>query len=166
MNRSEMLSQLIESFEMTNRLMHRYFHDKFTGLGVALSQIKLLHALQTEQPATSRELSEKLYLTPGAVTQLVEPLVKAGFVVRTPDIVDRRSVSLTLSKAGEAKLADIRRMHKDMFQAVFETLDDTDLEILLRVQHKMATTLEESMQTQTKKTKNEKEKEKEKQNAS
>jgi DNA-binding MarR family transcriptional regulator len=100
------------------------------------------------------------------VTQLVEPLVKAGFVVRTPDIVDRRSVSLTLSKAGEAKLADIRRMHKDMFQAVFETLDDTELEILLRVQHKMATTLEESMQTQTKKTKNEKEKEKEKQNAS
>jgi DNA-binding MarR family transcriptional regulator len=142
MQRSEIIPRLIESFETTNRLMHRYFHDKFADSGVAPSQIKLLHVLQANQPTTSRQLSGKLYLTPGAVTQLVEPLVVAGYVSRTPDAHDRRSMCLNLTESGEIKLQEIKQSRKELFETIVTTLSTEELELLLNVQHKIVDTLE------------------------
>jgi DNA-binding MarR family transcriptional regulator len=147
MQRNDIIPELIESLELTSRLMHRFFHDKFTDSGIAPSQIRLLHMLQCHQPTTSRELSAKLYLTPGAVTQLVEPLVQNGYVTRTPDAHDRRSICLNLTVQGDMKLNEVRQSRKELFETVVVTLSTDELQLLLAVQHKITETLENKMET-------------------
>ncbi len=146
MQRNEIIPELIESFETTGRLMHRYFHDKFTDGGIAPSQIRLLHTLQGNQPMTSRDLAAKLFLTPGAVTQLVEPLVQSGYITRTPDANDRRSQALTVTGTGEAKLQEVRTAKKELFETLVTKLSTEELELLLSVQHKITDTLEDKIQ--------------------
>lgn len=48
-----------------------------------------------------KDIAEELYLTPGAVSQTVETLVREGILVRVPDEHDRRAVLISLSEKGE-----------------------------------------------------------------
>src|SRR6476646_12235104 len=60
-------------------------------LGLNLTEVKCLGPL-TEGPATVGVIAERLGLTPGAVTRMVDKLERAGYVGREPDPRDGRKV--------------------------------------------------------------------------
>ena len=47
------------------------------------------------------ELSKQLYVTPAAITHLLNPLEDAGFIIREKDPADRRYVLISLSDEGK-----------------------------------------------------------------
>ena len=51
---------------------------------------------------TIKEIAEKLHITSGAVSQIVDKVVHEGLVERIADANDRRSVKVTLSVQGRA----------------------------------------------------------------
>ena len=64
---------------------------------VSGTDLDALEHLEADGPLTQRQLGERLALTSGAVTMLVDRLERAGWVARRPHPTDRRAVLLTLT---------------------------------------------------------------------
>jgi MarR family transcriptional regulator, organic hydroperoxide resistance regulator len=69
-------------------------------LGLSVAQFDLMSTLSEAEGITQRDLAEKLYVTKGNVSGLVDRLVEAGLVLRKGIPGDRRSYALHLTDAG------------------------------------------------------------------
>lgn len=68
-----------------------------TGAGMSPADLDALEYLEAEGPLTQRQLGERLALTSGAITMLVDRLEQGGWVRRGPHPKDRRYVLVELS---------------------------------------------------------------------
>ena len=69
-------------------------------LGVGTTEVVALGHLYQDGPLTPRDLGQLLGLTSGSVTALLDRLGKSGFVSRTQNPNDRRSLLATVTPAG------------------------------------------------------------------
>ena len=78
------------------------------------------------------DLAGRLGLSPGATTELVDRLEKAGHLVRERDLADRRRVRLTASDSARAEVMDRLGALIDGLDAVAEEFDDDEREVVRR----------------------------------
>jgi DNA-binding MarR family transcriptional regulator len=65
---------------------------------VSMAEMKAIDHIQAEGELTPRELGERLSLTSGAVTAVIDRLERAGWVARSPHPTDRRSVVVRMTE--------------------------------------------------------------------
>ena len=78
------------------------------------------------------DLAGRLGLSPGATTELVDRLEKAGHLVRERDLADRRRVRLTASDSAREEVMDRLGALIDGLDAVAEEFDDDEREVVRR----------------------------------
>ena len=71
--------------------------------GINATDLDALEHLEADGPLTQRQLGERLSLTSGAITMLVDRLEAAGWVRRTPHPRDRRATLVELSARAIAR---------------------------------------------------------------
>jgi len=76
--------------------------------GLALAHFRLLHIL-AHAPHHLRELAEKRGVSAATMSRSISTLVEKGWVGRTQDPSDRRSVLIELTPAGRQVLGEIQR---------------------------------------------------------
>jgi DNA-binding MarR family transcriptional regulator len=81
--------------------------DLFEAIGaleLTLTQIKLLHHLEDQQPRelTLKEAAELVHVSLPAASRLVDDLVRRGFAQRREDLEDRRMKRVCLTDRGRA----------------------------------------------------------------
>ena len=74
--------------------------------GISPSDLDALEHLEADGALTQRDLGDRLFLTSGAVTMLVDRLERAGWVHRRPHPSDRRYVLIELSSTAAASAPD------------------------------------------------------------
>ena len=85
-------------------------------IGVTPSQAEVLRVLEERGPLALAGLGELLLCETGTgPSRLVDRLVVQGYVVRTEDPSDRRSVRLTLSAAGRAVAARVALVEEELY---------------------------------------------------
>jgi DNA-binding MarR family transcriptional regulator len=75
------------------------------GLGIDPATLDLLSVIRRSGPPyelTTREVSRRTLVTPGAVSQRVARAERAGLVERSPSPASRRAVSVRLTESGHA----------------------------------------------------------------
>src|SRR3954470_23500278 len=72
--------------------------------GITESELDALEYLEADGPLTQRQLGERLLLSSGGITVLVDRLERGGWVKRKPHPTDRRAVLLELDKTALATL--------------------------------------------------------------
>jgi len=72
-------------------------------VGISATDLDALEHLEADGLLTQRDLGERLSLTSGAVTMLVDRLEQAGWVHRRPHPGDRRYVLIELSPLAAAR---------------------------------------------------------------
>lgn len=90
------------------RLQRRVFAaiaGELKAIGLSIPQFDLVSTLTEREGLTQQELAQRLYVTKGNVSGLVDRLVQAGLVERRPIPDDRRSHALHLTEKGR-DLAD------------------------------------------------------------
>jgi DNA-binding MarR family transcriptional regulator len=143
MTRGTRLNQLVELYAATGKLLHAQFQRCFAALGLAPSQVHVLFILgEAQAPLTPKALAQKLHHTPGAITQILEPLVTANLVARTPSLHDRRQIWLTLSDAGKTRLSELQKLRKQLLARLLSDLSDSEITTMLQIQQKMLHTLD------------------------
>jgi len=68
-----------------------------SGAGISPADLDALEHLEADGPLTQRQLGDRLSLTSGAITMLVDRLERGGWVRRRPHPTDRRYVLVELS---------------------------------------------------------------------
>jgi DNA-binding MarR family transcriptional regulator len=112
-------------------LMHYAIAAK---LGLNPADHKCLDFIIESNGVTAGDIQRLTGLTSGAVTAMVDRLVKRGFVMRHVDEQDRRKI-IILPRL--ERLADIEEMFRPMMKSwatVLEQFTDNELEIVLRYQ--------------------------------
>lgn len=69
-------------------------------MSLEASELAALEHLQATGPMTQKRLGERLSISPGAVTAMIDRLESRGHVERTPNPEDRRSAFVLITKAG------------------------------------------------------------------
>jgi DNA-binding MarR family transcriptional regulator len=80
--------------------------------GITATDLDALEHLEADGPLTQRQLGDRLSLTSGAITNLVDRLERAGWVRRRPHPTDRRYLLLELSpKVAQLAPDGLQRYH-------------------------------------------------------
>lgn len=73
------------------------------------------------------DLADEIALTTGGVTRLIDRIVEAGYVQRTPSDSDRRVLYLELTDSGRETLEAACRTHlKDLDEQIFSRLTHSE----------------------------------------
>ncbi|MEV3901436.1 MarR family transcriptional regulator [Mycobacterium sp. NPDC050551] len=74
-------------------------------LGVSPTETQCLYVLARFGPATPGELARRVNLSSGATTRMLDRLLAAGYITRSPDPHDRRRVVIAPAGDGIARVA-------------------------------------------------------------
>ncbi len=97
---------------------HSAMSSRLRAIGLSVAQFDLLSTLTEAEGITQRDLAERLYVTKGNVSGLVDRLVEARLVDRKPIPGDRRSHALHLT-------ADGRRIARQGMEVQQQFVDET-----------------------------------------
>jgi DNA-binding MarR family transcriptional regulator len=130
---------------VTQRLMSVMRHVRHPGPPpepkLSPPQVHLLFTIghKKAEGISMKELAELLHITPGAVTQFVDGLVKKGLVAREGEPSDRRIVILKLTELAKKQMEKFRKEHLASMSRIFEALNDDEIKQLIALFTKMDT---------------------------
>lgn len=102
--------------------------ERWAGLGLTMTQVRVLYTLQMEDGLAAGELAERLNVRPSTVTRIVDGLVRNKLVARDVDESDRRLVRHRLTTRGASVFRELQSMGRERLSKVFERLDDEQVE--------------------------------------
>lgn len=94
----------------------------WAGRGMTLLQLIALHFISALAPVTLTELAEALGTKPPATSAMVDRLIQAGLVCRTPDPQDRRRIQLAVTAAAEPIVGNTDPYTAKRLQAVLHAM--------------------------------------------
>ena len=98
--------------------------EQWAGLGLTMTQVRVLYTLQMEDGLAAGELAERLGVQPSTVTRIVDRLVRNKLVAREVDESDRRLVRHRLTKKGDDVFREMQSMGRERVSEVFGRLSD------------------------------------------
>jgi DNA-binding MarR family transcriptional regulator len=138
MNRKELIQDFFKNMDSMARIgtMHRK-HDHRPKHMPPHAQVGVLFVVSHRGPLSIKEISDIFGMTSSAATQLVNSLVKNKFLARAEDKVDRRKMLVTLTAQGKKIIASAKEYRLKKMTNMFESLTDTELSQLVRIQAKI-----------------------------
>ncbi len=125
-DRKEHIKGLVEDFQALRRAMHTAGGSMQTP-HVTPSQWIVLMFIEQRKKCSVKDVAQALKITSSAATQLIDGLVKSGYVSRKVHTKDRRAVTLTLSKKTVQQVALMKKRVLVKFVTLFSALNDTEL---------------------------------------
>jgi len=111
-----------------------------TSFDITLPRFDLLAQLdRTPQGMTLGELSQRMMVSNGNVTGLVDRLVEQGLIIRRPSPTDRRAQIVSLTARGRKFFRAMARTNADWIGEIFGGLDPDDIASLMKLLAKTKT---------------------------
>ncbi|WP_420101914.1 MarR family winged helix-turn-helix transcriptional regulator [Bosea sp. (in: a-proteobacteria)] len=106
---------------------------RIRAIGLSIPQFDLLSTLTEREGISQSELAERLYVTKGNVSGLVDRLVQAGLVERRAIAGDRRSYAMHLTEEGRRLAEAGLAIQRDFVASTLGRLGGADLAELDRL---------------------------------
>ncbi len=134
MSREDLIQAIMEKMRTSLHAMHVGQSFPLGEVALNMPQVHILASISHRKEGVSvKELAEMLKVTPGAVSQLVDSLVKKDLVTREEDPKDRRSVRIRLTTAVDSKFDKFRQDYFALIYPAFNALRDAEIEQLLKL---------------------------------
>jgi DNA-binding MarR family transcriptional regulator len=105
--------------------------ESWVGLGLTMTQLRVLFLLRAENGLSAGALAERLSVTPSTLTRIVDRLVRNELVRRDADDDDRRLVRHWLTASGRQTVEELERTGRERMNQVFGRLSREQLERLV-----------------------------------
>jgi|SRR3989344_1928849 len=117
---------------------HLFNHKKLSiPHSLTLSQGFVLGFIENQGPASVGEIAVAFSVTSSAATQIIDTLVKRGFLGKKESTDDRRILQITLTKKGKNVIKEFKTAQVDKLKDVLEPLSDNDLKQYLKLSRKV-----------------------------
>jgi DNA-binding MarR family transcriptional regulator len=129
---------------------HRVLHSHFVNstLGLTASQVFILRYLASCPQAKASDIAKAAGLSPGAVTQVCDELVRMGYVERSRSTDDRRVVHVRITQPGREKLDEIRKLRIRQAQSILQQLGQDDVDEFVRIVNRILEIVEKDALSQ------------------
>ena len=111
------------------RLAARVMRDK----GLSVPQFDVLSTLSEREGATQQDIAERLYVTKGNISGLIDRMAEAGLVERRALPNDRRSHALYSTPLGREALARGDALQREMIARTLGQLPDGEIRALYEI---------------------------------
>ena len=128
MQRDQIISEIMASINAMKNKLHARTMSLGHTKGIPHSQWFVLCLIERCPDMGIKEISGMLGITSSATTQLVDELVKNGYVTRKTNSNDKRSLCICLSKKGQKNMAVMKKKYMDVMKRIFSSLSDKELE--------------------------------------
>ncbi|MBP1765183.1 MAG: MarR family transcriptional regulator [Firmicutes bacterium] len=91
--------------------------------GLNTTEFGVLELLYNKGPYPLQQIGDKILITSGTITYVVDKLEKKGLIVRKPCDTDRRIIYAEITEAGREKMSEILPSH---YNAIAEALNGLD----------------------------------------
>ncbi len=128
-NREFIIQEIFENMDSMRQTMFKQKKVSPADFGISPAQGIVLHTIANRSSLSITDIAEILRVSRSAVTQLVDSLVKSGFVSREANPKDRRTMIISLTEEGKSKWQDFQQFHIQNMTKVFKPLNDQELKI-------------------------------------
>ncbi|SJN09987.1 Transcriptional regulator, MarR family [Leucobacter sp. 7(1)] len=120
-------AQLLMTLLRTAQLIDRACATQLAPFELTEARFGVLLAAANDPAATPASIAAQLDVTRAAVTGLIDGLVRQGLVTRSEDPRDRRSLTVTVTLAGQATLAALGPRYGDWLSDLTAGLGASDI---------------------------------------
>src|SRR4051812_28021184 len=113
MTKQEYIDQLFDTMNQLRKAIGSQTQESHEEKFATMMQYSALVNLQNNKNATVGDIARHLKLSKSSSTQLVERLVKSGFVDRISDKDDRRVVRISITAVGEEHVLELKKKYKE-----------------------------------------------------
>jgi len=113
------------------------------GFGINLTQLRVLTVLALDGPLSATELARRVGHDGGALTRLLDGLKKQGYVARQQNPLDRRSIEVSLTQAGQSFIDTTRPAMQQFNESVLQVLDRKERQHLFAMMKRIRAHLEQ-----------------------
>ena len=104
-----------------------------SGIGeVTTSELHLLNEIGQGDGTTAKELSQRLMITKGGISQLVQTLERKKLLQKQPSLADRRVIYLTLTPEGQVVYDTHLQTRETFVTRLTGALDQAELAAFIR----------------------------------
>jgi len=104
--------------------------ERLRQIGISIPQCDVLTTLTEQEGVSQQQLAERLYVTKGNISGLLDRLEEAGFVERRPAESDRRQYSIHLTDSGRAMAERAIIVQHKWIASTLGRMTEADLEAL------------------------------------
>ncbi len=98
-----------------------------------MMQFSALMFLKSNKNSSIGNLAGHLKLSKSSATQLIERMVKMGFIGKVNDKTDRRIIHIAITPTGEQNIIDLKKKVMDKMGKIFQKVPEKDLMELIRI---------------------------------
>lgn len=138
MQRETLISQFFESVSAIKRSMFATHAQGDAKKNLpSHAQLGVLFAVSHAAHMNIKDVASNFCMTSSGATQLVNALVKDGFLARKADKEDRRKITVSLTRKGKALLERAKKERRASLTKLLKPLTDTELAQLCAIQEKI-----------------------------
>lgn len=123
---------VLKCFRVIYGAVRHHFREVQRTCGISGSQVWILHELARSGGIGVSELAHKMSIHQSTCSQLVDKLVRAGYVRKTRLTTDQRRVELAITKAGSRVLGRAPGPHEGVLPEAIGDLSQHQLQSLHR----------------------------------
>jgi DNA-binding MarR family transcriptional regulator len=124
--------EALAAYKKMHRALLTSTSRKWRDLDISMQQLRALFLLRDEEETSVGRLAELFGIGLPAASLLADRLVRAAYVERRDDPADRRRVLLSLTRAGERLVTDLREGSQTQMRRWMSSLSPEDLAALTR----------------------------------
>lgn len=138
--RANQLQDILEGFHLFKRGIEATMRCRESDFQITNSQWFVLDTINREEVASIKSISAELGISSSATTQIVNDLVKSGYVLKQSDKDDGRVTVVVLSPKTKQALRKLRTQVLRNMTQVFSVLTDAELATFHKMQMKIVNT--------------------------
>jgi DNA-binding MarR family transcriptional regulator len=137
-NRAKALEEILDTLHLIAKHMKpAKQHESDINCPVSMPQMQVLFAVYHNDKITVSELANRLGITPGAITQVVDMLIEQNFIERQKSETDKRTVFVAFTKDGKERFLAMKKEHLARLLPLFDALTDDELQTMVNLQKKI-----------------------------
>ena len=127
----ELASELRTSF---TRLIKKLRRESATGQHLSLTERSTMSLLYQHKQLLPSELAASEKITNQSMSQILNHLLKLGYITRTASETDKRKVLISLTKTGEDTLSRVRAERDEwLAKAISDSCTEEEINLLKQV---------------------------------
>ena len=137
------MDPIVQRIQIALHVLKRNINADFlkaTNFNITGPQMFMLHLIHKEEKCKLALLAEKMEVKPSAITVMIDRLEKAGYVERTHDEQDRRSVLVRVTDSGKEVLLKAGQERNRILKSYLEQLNENEVHTFARLLEKMVNT--------------------------
>ena len=116
--------KLVIALAKTYNLLFKKLSDQVSEFDLSLTEFGVLEMLYHKGKQPVQKIAEKILVTRGTITYVIDQLVKKNYVVRNKCSEDKRITYVELSELGTLKIKEVFPAHVEYLVELFNSVEE------------------------------------------